>query len=338
MCSSSTTASPRSPATSPSSRPSEHGRPRPEGVEFGTCGRVRTGMQLVILRRRGTCGRPGRDRRDLRRRSRRLPRLPRQPRGERPRVPQTAGSTPATSGWSTPTGYLYITGRASDMYISGGSNVHPRDIEEKLLAHADVAEAAVLGMPHPTWGEVGVAVWVARVRRGRHGGGPARLARAAAGPLQAASALRPLGRAAEVRLRQDRQADDPRAAAQRRLERRARSHRSDALATGHGRCAMSAGPEHRHLLVLPLGNRTAGHRQHGVGGARRTGRRRRYGGGRLRALVRGGAARRGRTDPHRATNQPAGQRGRAHGPGKPNGPRGRRLGRTRSRAARLHHR
>ena len=48
------------------------------------------------------------------------------------------------------------------MYISGGSNVHPRDIEEKLLAHADVAEAAVLGMPHPTWGEVGVAVWVAR--------------------------------------------------------------------------------------------------------------------------------------------------------------------------------
>jgi fatty-acyl-CoA synthase len=59
-------------------------------------------------------------------------------------------------------GYLYITGRASDMYISGGSNVHPRDIEEKLLAHADVAEAAVLGMPHPTWGEVGVVVWVAR--------------------------------------------------------------------------------------------------------------------------------------------------------------------------------
>jgi acyl-CoA synthetase (AMP-forming)/AMP-acid ligase II len=59
-------------------------------------------------------------------------------------------------------GYLYITGRASDMYISGGSNVHPRDIEEKLLAHADVAEAAVLGMPHPKWGEVGVVVWVPR--------------------------------------------------------------------------------------------------------------------------------------------------------------------------------
>jgi acyl-CoA synthetase (AMP-forming)/AMP-acid ligase II len=48
------------------------------------------------------------------------------------------------------------------MFISGGSNIHPRDIEEKLLAHPDVAEAAVLGMPHRKWGEVGVVVWVAR--------------------------------------------------------------------------------------------------------------------------------------------------------------------------------
>lgn len=58
-------------------------------------------------------------------------------------------------------GYLYITGRVSDMYISGGSNVHPRPIEEKLLLHPDVDEVVVLGMPDPTWGEVGVAVCVA---------------------------------------------------------------------------------------------------------------------------------------------------------------------------------
>jgi fatty-acyl-CoA synthase len=59
-------------------------------------------------------------------------------------------------------GFVYITGRASDMYISGGSNIYPRDIEEKILTHASVGEVAVLGVPDPFWGEVGVAVCVAR--------------------------------------------------------------------------------------------------------------------------------------------------------------------------------
>lgn len=58
------------------------------------------------------------------------------------------------------TGYLYITGRASDMYISGGSNVYPREAEEVLLTHVAVAEVAVLGVPDPKWGESGVAVVV----------------------------------------------------------------------------------------------------------------------------------------------------------------------------------
>ena len=46
------------------------------------------------------------------------------------------------------------------MYISGGSNVYPREIEEVLLTHPAVVEACVLGMPHPKWGESGVAVLV----------------------------------------------------------------------------------------------------------------------------------------------------------------------------------
>jgi fatty-acyl-CoA synthase len=57
-------------------------------------------------------------------------------------------------------GFLYITGRASDMYISGGSNVYPREIEEALLTHPAVSEACVLGVPHARWGECGVAVLV----------------------------------------------------------------------------------------------------------------------------------------------------------------------------------
>jgi fatty-acyl-CoA synthase len=57
-------------------------------------------------------------------------------------------------------GFLYLTGRGSDMYISGGHNVHPHDAEAVLLQHPDVREAAVLGVPDPKWGESGVAVVV----------------------------------------------------------------------------------------------------------------------------------------------------------------------------------
>ncbi|MEO0829486.1 MAG: acyl-CoA synthetase [Pseudomonadota bacterium] len=57
-------------------------------------------------------------------------------------------------------GYVYITGRSSDMYISGGSNIYPREIEEKILTHPAVTETAVFGMPDPKWGEIGVAVCV----------------------------------------------------------------------------------------------------------------------------------------------------------------------------------
>lgn len=57
-------------------------------------------------------------------------------------------------------GFIYLTGRSSDMYISGGSNIYPREIEEKILLHDDITEAAVLGLPDAHWGEIGVAVCV----------------------------------------------------------------------------------------------------------------------------------------------------------------------------------
>lgn len=63
-------------------------------------------------------------------------------------------------------GFVYITGRQSDMYISGGSNIYPREIEEKILTHPAIAEVAVLGVPDPLWGEVGVGVCVARDGQG----------------------------------------------------------------------------------------------------------------------------------------------------------------------------
>ena len=63
-------------------------------------------------------------------------------------------------GYLDEQGYLFITGRASDMYISGGSNIYPREIEEKLLTHGALKEVCVLGVPDAKWGEVGVMVGV----------------------------------------------------------------------------------------------------------------------------------------------------------------------------------
>ncbi|MEN0001008.1 MAG: acyl-CoA synthetase [Pseudomonadota bacterium] len=57
-------------------------------------------------------------------------------------------------------GYLYITGRRSDMYICGGSNVYPREVEEKILEHPAVVEIAIVGVPDRDWGEVGAAAIV----------------------------------------------------------------------------------------------------------------------------------------------------------------------------------
>ncbi len=130
-------------------------------LPIGSCGTARTGMDIAILDSHGR----------------------RQPAGQTgeicvrgPAVFAGYWNNPdATAkafqhGWFhtgdlghlDPRGFLWITGRASDMYISGGSNVYPREIEEALLLHPAVAEACVVGMPHPKWGESGVAVLVLR--------------------------------------------------------------------------------------------------------------------------------------------------------------------------------
>lgn len=139
--------------------PAQHDRPSPDGVEFGTCGYPRTGMQVSIQDDEGT-------------------ELPAGRQGEicvaGPAVfagylnDAQADAAAFRDGWFRTgdlgllddEGYLYVTGRASDMFISGGSNVYPREIEERLLRHPSIAEVAVVGVPDPKWGEVGVAVCV----------------------------------------------------------------------------------------------------------------------------------------------------------------------------------
>jgi fatty-acyl-CoA synthase len=59
-------------------------------------------------------------------------------------------------------GYMFILDRKKDMIISGGFNIYPREVEDVLSTHADVAMVAVLGVPDPKWGEAVTAVIVPR--------------------------------------------------------------------------------------------------------------------------------------------------------------------------------
>ncbi len=58
-------------------------------------------------------------------------------------------------------GYLYIKDRKKNMFISGGENVYPAEIEKELLKHAAITEIVVVGVPNEKWGEVGKAYVVA---------------------------------------------------------------------------------------------------------------------------------------------------------------------------------
>jgi malonyl-CoA/methylmalonyl-CoA synthetase len=85
-------------------------------------------------------------------------------------APEKTGAAIRRDGWFITgdlgridaTGRVWIEGRASDLVITGGYNVYPREIEDALLEVAGVSDAAVFGVPHPDWGEAVVAALCVR--------------------------------------------------------------------------------------------------------------------------------------------------------------------------------
>lgn len=84
------------------------------------------------------------------------------------RQPEATAATLTPDGWLRtgdagyldPDGYLYIRDRVKDMIISGGENIYPAEIENVLMRHPGIADAAVIGVPHAKWGETPKAIVV----------------------------------------------------------------------------------------------------------------------------------------------------------------------------------
>jgi acyl-CoA synthetase (AMP-forming)/AMP-acid ligase II len=71
------------------------------------------------------------------------------------------------AGWMDSDGYLFLAGRADDVIVRGGENISPGEIEDVLLSHPVIADAAAVAVPSTEWGEaVGIAV-VARPNQPR---------------------------------------------------------------------------------------------------------------------------------------------------------------------------
>jgi acyl-CoA synthetase (AMP-forming)/AMP-acid ligase II len=63
-------------------------------------------------------------------------------------------------GWMDEDGYIYLAGRGDDMIIRGGENISPQEVEDVLHSYPKIDEAAVIGIPHPDWGQEPCAVVV----------------------------------------------------------------------------------------------------------------------------------------------------------------------------------
>jgi long-chain acyl-CoA synthetase len=149
-----------SPMTGTYMRAQEHIMEGPGSERLASCGHARSGMEVAVLdedQRRVPLGETGEI----------CIKGPALMNGYWNRPEETAETL--RNGWlhtgdigrMDEAGYVFILDRTKDMVISGGLNVYPREIEEVLLRHPAITQAAVIGVPDEKWGEAVKAVVVA---------------------------------------------------------------------------------------------------------------------------------------------------------------------------------
>ena len=89
------------------------------------------------------------------------------------------------AGFVDDDGFIFLHDRVKDMIVTGGENVYPAEVENVLMKHPDVADAAVIGVPDERWGEAVKAIVVPRSRVDRDARGPDLVLPGAARRLQA---------------------------------------------------------------------------------------------------------------------------------------------------------
>jgi acyl-CoA synthetase (AMP-forming)/AMP-acid ligase II len=135
---------------------------RDEGAKLLACGRVSDDCEVMLMTEDGRAapvGEPGEI-------------LVRAPFGMTGyfNAPELNASTLLPGGWIKTRdvgrfdedGFLFLVDRTSDMIVSGGYNVYPREVEDVLASHPAVREVVVVGLPHDKWGEVVTAFVVSR--------------------------------------------------------------------------------------------------------------------------------------------------------------------------------
>ena len=96
-----------------------------------------------------------------------LPRLSQRAGDHRARSSSTAGCAPATCSSAMRDGFYYFRSRVDDMFSCGGENIYPKEVENLLFTHPDVADAVVAPVPHAVKGFVPAAM--VTLRAGAHG-------------------------------------------------------------------------------------------------------------------------------------------------------------------------
>lgn len=140
--------------------PEDHDPDNPR--RLAATGKAMAGVELAILDVAGEHLRPGEMGEIAIRSQAVMAGYWRKPEATRSAITEDGWLRTGDVGFLDEDGYLYLRDRVNDMIISGGENVYPVEVEDVLADHPHIADVAIIGVPHPRWGEAVKALIVPR--------------------------------------------------------------------------------------------------------------------------------------------------------------------------------